>query len=158
MAVQYLEDLTPGQRFQTGVHQLDADQIKAFASEFDPQPFHMDETAAQDSIFRGLSASGWHTAALTMKLLATGEFRPAGGFIGAGIEEFQWPRPVRPDDALSVELEILDVRVSKSKPQQGIVKARCTTLNQNNEPVQRYVINMVVQRRPSDIGYPEASS
>ncbi|WP_414215221.1 MaoC/PaaZ C-terminal domain-containing protein [Cupriavidus necator] len=116
--------MAPGQSFQTGVHQLDADQIKTFAAEFDPQPFHMDETAALDSIFRGLSASGWHTAALTMKLLATGDFHPAGAFIGAGIEEFQWPRPVRPDDALSVEVEVLDARVSKSKP---IVKARCTS-------------------------------
>ena len=127
---------------------VDKERIKSFAAEFDPQPFHLDEERARNSIFRGLAASGWHTAALTMRLLVESEMRPAGGIVGAGFDEFRWPRPVRPGDELHIEAEVLEVRPSKSRPDQGMVKLRTTTLNQRNEPVQISVGNLVVPRRP----------
>src|SRR5262249_26383515 len=109
----YLDDFTVGQRFVSVRLSVDADQIKAFAAQFDPQPFHLDDDAARNSIFGGLAASGWHTAALTMRLLVDSEFRPAGGIIGAGFEEMRWPKPVRPGDELRVESEVLDIRPSQ---------------------------------------------
>ena len=121
--------------------------MKRFAAEFDPQPFHLDEQAAERSFFRGLAASGWHTAALTMRLLVGSELEPAGGIVGAGFDECRWPRPGRPGDELHLEIEVLEVRPSKSRPQQGLVKLRTTTLNQRNEPVQVSVGNLVVPRR-----------
>ena len=127
---------------------VEKDRIKAFAAEFDPQPFHLDEEAARGSIFRGLAASGWHTAAMTMRLLVESELKPAGGIVGAGFDEFRWPRPVRPGDELRVESEILEVRPSKSRPDQGLIKVRTTTLNQQGEAVQINVGNLVVPRRP----------
>ena len=144
----YLDDLHVGQRFTSKSHLLDAQQIKAFAREFDPQPFHLDEAAASATMFRGLAASGWHTAALTMRLLVHGELKPAGGIIGLGFEELRWPKPVRPDDELHLESEVLDVRPSKSRPDQGLVKVRTTTLNQNGEAVQIFVATLLVPRRP----------
>ncbi len=149
MSVQYIEDLAAGQEYGSGRLTVEPERIKAFAAEFDPQPFHLDDAAASDTLFGGLAASGWHTAALTMRLLVDGEFRPAGGIIGAGFEELRWPRPVRPGDTLHVQSEILDVRTSRSRPEQGIVKVRITTLNQHGEPVQIGVVNLVVQRRPA---------
>ena len=145
----YLEDFAVGQTFGSGRARIDEARIKAFASEFDPQPFHLDEEAARTSIFQGLAASGWHTAALTMRLLVESELRPAGGLIGAGFDEFRWPRPVRPGDELRVESEVLEVRPSKSRPSQGLVKVRMTTLNQNDEAVQILIANIVVPRRGS---------
>jgi acyl dehydratase len=148
-AAHYLEDFAPGQTFASGgVVNVDARQIKAFAAEFDPQPFHLDESAAAKSFFGELVASGWHTAALTMKLLVTSELHIAGGLIGAGTE-LKWPRPVRPGDTLRVVSEVVEVRPSNSRPNQGIVKMRSTTLNQKDEPVQILVANMVVPRRPA---------
>jgi acyl dehydratase len=149
MTERYLEDFEPGQSFASGRIRIDADRIKSFAAEFDPQPFHLDERAATDSMFRGLAASGWHTAAITMKLLVDSDLKPAGGIVGAGFDELRWPRPVRPGDELRVESEVLEVRASKSRPDQGIIKARTTTLNQNNEPVQVSVGNLIVLRRPA---------
>jgi acyl dehydratase len=148
MAERYLEDFAVGQRFSTGRHVVDDRQIKAFAANFDPQPFHVDDAAAGKSIFRGLAASGWHTAGLTMKLLVHGDLRPAGGIIGLGLEEMQWPRPVRPGDELRVETEVLQVRSSESKAGQGVLKVRNTTLNQKGEPVLSQTVNLLVLRRP----------
>jgi acyl dehydratase len=151
MSVQlhHLEDFEPGQRYGgTARIRVEAQRIKSFAAEFDPQPFHLDEQAASRSIFGGLAASGWHTAAMTMRLLVQGDLKPAGGIVGAGFDEMQWPRPVRPGDELRVEVEVLEVRPSKSRPQQGMVKVRTTTLNQRDEPVQVSVGNLVVMRRP----------
>lgn len=145
----YLEDLAPGQKYRSGKLSIDARQIKEFAAEFDPQPFHLDEVAAKDTIFRGHAASGWHTAALTMRLLVDSEFRPAGGIVGAGFEELKWPLPVRPGDELHAEFEVLEVRASKSRPEQGIAKVRGTTFNQNDQPVQTFIANLIVQRRLS---------
>jgi acyl dehydratase len=147
MEKRYLEDFAAGQKYASGSLRVEAADIKTFASQFDPQPFHLDEDAAAKSFFGGLAASGWHTAALTMRLLVEGEMKPAGGIIGAGFEEFRWPRPVRPGDTLRVESEILEVRESKSRPQQGMIKVRTTTLNQDSEPVQVFVGNLVVPRR-----------
>jgi acyl dehydratase len=143
----YLEDFVVGQVFGSARRRIDADQIKKFALEFDPQPFHLDDEAARDSIFQGLAASGWHTAALTMRLLVDSELKPAGGLVGAGFDEFRWPRPVRPGDELRVESEVLEVRPSKSRPGQGLVKVRMTTLNQNGEAVQILIANIVVPSR-----------
>ena len=126
---------------------VDAARIKSFAAEFDPQAFHLDDAAARASIFRGLAASGWHTAAMTMRLLVASDLQPAGGIVGAGFDEFRWPTPVRPGDELRVESEVLEVRPSKSRPDIGIVKVRTTTLNQNDQPVQVSVGNLMVPRR-----------
>jgi len=143
----WLEELAPGQKFVSETLRVDPAAIKAFASQFDPQPFHLDEDAARGSFFGGLAASGWHTAALTMRLLVGSGFRPAGGIIGSRADELSWPRPVRPGDELHLEAEVLEVRRSKSRPGQGFVKCRTTTLNQNGEPVQVLVMNLMVQAR-----------
>lgn len=149
MSLYYLDDLVPGQRFGGNSRiRIEADRVKTFASEFDPQPFHLDEDAAGASIFRGLAASGWHTAAVTMRLLVDSEFKPAGGIVGAGFDELRWPLPVRAGDELRVECEVLEVRPSKSRPEQGLVKLRTNTLNQNEKIVQISVGNLVVPRRP----------
>lgn len=143
----YLEDFAVGQTFGSGRLRLDEEQIKAFAAQFDPQPFHLDEEAARESIFRGLAASGWHTAAATMRLLVESEFRPAGGIIGTSFDEFRWTRPVRPGDELRVESEVLEVRPSESRPEQGWIKVRTTTLNQDGEAVQVLAARFLVPRR-----------
>jgi len=147
----FFEDLKPGQIFSSGTIQVNAEEIKAFAAQYDPQPFHLDESSAQNTLFRGLAASGWHTAALTMKLLVGSDFKPAGGLIGAGLEELSWPRPVRPGDELKINVEILEVRSSRSRPHQGIAKIRTTTLNQHSKAVQIYVANIVVLGRKKDL-------
>jgi acyl dehydratase len=146
MSERYREDYVLGQKFGSGRIRVDKDRIKAFA-EFDPQPFHLDEALASDTIFRGLAASGWHTAAMTMRLLVEGELKPAAGIVGAGFDEFRWPRPVRPGDELHLECEILEVQPSKSRTDQGLIKVRTTTLNQNNEPVQIQVGNRSPENR-----------
>ena len=147
MTERYLEDYVVGQSFGSGRIRIDEERIKTFAAEFDPQPFHLNEALAADTIFRGLAASGWHTAAVTMRLLVDGELKPAGGIVGTGFDEFRWPRPVRPGDELHVESEILEVRPSKSRPQQGLIKVRTTTFNQNGEAVQIQVGNLLVPRK-----------
>src|SRR5215470_20332761 len=103
----YLEDFEVGQTFSSGRLKVEKERIKTFAAEFDPQPFHLDESAARDTMFGGLAASGWHTAALTMRLLVESELRPAGGILGMGFDEFRWPKPVRPDDELHLDIEVL---------------------------------------------------
>jgi acyl dehydratase len=125
---------------------MDADGIKAFAAEFDPQPFHLDEAAARASIFRGLAASGWHTAAVTMRLMVTGGLPLASGVIGVG-GEIAWPRPTRAGDTLRVESEIVEIIPSRSKPNQALVKVRSTTLNQDGEPVQVFTAKIMSYNR-----------
>jgi acyl dehydratase len=142
----YLDDLHVGQRFMRGTYVVDEEQIKAFARQFDPQPFHLDNEAAKNSRFSGLAASGWHTASITMRLLVEGGLPLAGGVIGAG-GEFDWPNPTRPGDMLQIESEILDVRPSRSKPDRGIVTVRSLTRNQRNEVVQRLTAKLIVPRR-----------
>jgi acyl dehydratase len=145
----YLEDFDAGQTFVTGTVTVEPEQIWAFAAEFDPQPFHLDDVAARASLFGGLVASGWHTAALTMKLLVGSELRIAGGLVGTGVEELRGPRPMRPGDTLRVEGEVLDVRLSKSRPDRGVVKLRAATRNQDSHPVLVMVTSLIVPRRPS---------
>jgi len=142
----YLEDISVGDRFSGGALAVTSDTIKAFAREFDPQPFHIDEVAAKYTFFRGLAASGWHTAAMTMRLLA--EFGPkvAGGLIG-GSCEVAWPQPTRPGDVLHVECEILSVTPSRSKPERGTVLMRSETKNQQGEVLQVLTAKLVVPRR-----------
>ena len=147
----YLEDLHAGQRFVSGTHVMTTDAIKAFAAQFDPQPFHLDETAAAASFFHGLAASGWHTAAVTMRLLGSCGMELAGGLIGAG-GELTWPQPTRPGDVLHVESEVLAVTPSKSRPERGLVVVRSRTLNQKGEVVQDMTCRMLVWRRPAPSG------
>lgn len=144
----YFEDLAVGRRVTTGSVSVDADAIKAFASQFDPQPFHLDEAAAAESFFGGLVASGWHTAALTMRLLVTSGLPIAGGVIGAG-GEVQWPRPTYPGDTLTVVCEVVAVKPSKSRPDRGMVTVRSETVNQYGEVVQVMTAHLVAPRRPA---------
>lgn len=147
MAEQYFEDFAVGQTFLTGRHRIDKEQIVTFARQFDPQYYHLDEEAAKQSPFKGLAASGWHTAAITMRLMVDGEFKPAGGIIGVGFDQLSWSRPVRPGDELHVKSEILEIRPSKSRNDRGMVRVQNTTLNQNNEIVQVFTGNLLVPRR-----------
>lgn len=141
-----LEDLQVGQRFGTRSHTLDAEQIKRFAAQFDPQPFHLDEDQARQTVFGRLVASGWHTAAITMRLLARGELRLAGGIVGKG-GDLTWPRPVHPGDTLHVESEIVALAPSRSRADHGWATVRSTTLNQRGEAVQVFTARLLVPRR-----------
>jgi acyl dehydratase len=149
MSKQYLEDFAAGQVYRSSRLPVDKGQILAFASQFDPQPYHLDEQAARNSVFKGLAASGWHTAAMTMRLLVESEFQPAEGILGVGLEELSWPRPVRPGDELRVESEVLEVRASKLRVDRGVIRLRTTTFNQNDQPVQIFTGNLLVPRRPA---------
>jgi acyl dehydratase len=142
----YLEDLSVGPTFQSAPRTITADEIKQFAGDYDPQPFHLDEAAAARSVFGGLAASGWHTAAITMRLIVE-SVHLAGGVVGAG-GVVAWPRPTRPGDALQVTSTVVDVTPSRSKPDRGIVKIRSETRNQDDEMVQELTATLIVRRRP----------
>ena len=144
----YLEDLYVGQKFTSGQYEMKLERIKEFAAEFDPQPFHMDEAAGSQSILKGLAASGWHTAAATMRLLVESDLT-LEGIVGVG-GEISWPRPTRVGDILRVECEVMELTPSRSKPMQGMAKIRNTTLNQNNEVVQVFTASVVVFRKNRD--------
>jgi len=143
----YLDDLHVGQRLKSGNYLMEAARIKEFAAEFDPQPFHLDQVAAEASVFRGLAASGWHTAAVAMRLLVAGGLPFANGIVGLG-GDIAWPRPTRPGDTLQVESEIIEITPSRSKPQQGIVTVRSTMFNQDREAVYLLTAKLLVFRRP----------
>ena len=143
----YLDDLEVGQRFSSGSHAMDEAQIKTFAAQFDPQPFHLDDEAAKGTLFGGLAASGWHTAAVTMRLLVDGGAPIAGGIIGGG-GEIAWPKPTRPGDVLRVESEVLEIVPSRSRPDRGRVTFRYETRNQHGDVVQVMTVGLVVPRRP----------
>ena len=145
-AIHYWEDLQVGQKFTNGHHEMTEERIKEFAAEFDPQPFHLDEAAAAKSVFKGLAASGWHTAAVTMRLLVDSDLALSEGLIGLG-GELSWPRPTRAGDILRVECEIVELTPSRSKPMQGIAKIRTTTLNQKDEVVQIFTPSVLVFRK-----------
>ncbi len=142
----FLDDMRVGQKFVSGTYEMTEERIKRFATEFDPQPFHLDEAAAQASVFQGLAASGWHTAAAAMRLLITGGLPFAAGAVGLG-GELEWPRPTRPGDVLHVESEIVEIIPSHSKPNQGIVRVRSTTMNQKGEPVQVFTAKILAFKR-----------
>jgi acyl dehydratase len=142
----YLDDLHVGQRFTSGTYSLDAEQIKSFAREFDPQPFHLDEASAKNTFFGGLAASGWHTAAIAMRLLVEGGAPIAGGVIGAG-GDIAWLKPTRPGDILKAESEIVEIVPSRSRPDRGMVSLRTELHNQHGDVVQVFTAKLVVFRR-----------
>ena len=142
----YLEDLAMGQVYTAGPIQVSADAIKAYARQFDPQPFHTHEELSRSTFFQGLAASGWHTASLTMSLVVQA-LPIEGGVIGGGVDELRWPKPLRPGEELKLEAEIVEVRPLRSKPDQGLVRVQTTTLNRAGEAVQIMVANLIVQRR-----------
>ncbi|HEY6599269.1 MAG TPA: MaoC/PaaZ C-terminal domain-containing protein [Pseudomonadales bacterium] len=144
----YFEDFALGQRVVgTQRIRLDAARAKAFAEEFDPQPFHLDASAAEQSLFRGLAVSGWLTGAVTMRLLVDGDLKPAGGILGAGIDELRWLRPVRADDELRIESEVIEVSAPQAGRQHGSVRVRTLTINQRDETVMSYIANLRVPVR-----------
>jgi len=142
----YLDDLIVGQRFTSRTHVVDATEIKAFARQFDPQPFHLDEETAKRTLFGELVASGWHTAAITMRLLIENGLPLAGGIIGTG-GEVSWPNPTRPGDTLTVTSEIEEITPSRSRPDRGTLKVRSETRNQRDEIVQVLLARLIVPRR-----------
>ena len=142
----YLDDLHVGQRFVSGTHRIDADEIKTFAWQFDPQPFHLDTEAAKATLFGGLVASGWHTAAVSMRLLVESGLPIAGGLVGAG-GEITWPKPTRPGAILHVESEVLELRPSRSRPDHGVATIRNETRNELGETVQVFIAKLIVPRR-----------
>jgi acyl dehydratase len=151
MSERYFEDFAVGEVFKpSGRVRVEKDEIIAFARKFDPQSFHLDEDAARHSIFGRLVASGWHTAAMTMSLIARSEYRAVGGTIGLGFDSMRWPIPVFPGDELRIESEVLETRPSQSRPDRGLLKMRTRTFNQNGEVVQEIVANGLVPRRPTD--------
>jgi acyl dehydratase len=145
-ALLFFDDLQVGQRFHSGTHWVDAAQIVAFARQFDPQPFHLDAEAARHTFFGGLVASGWHTAAISMRLLVESGLPIAGGLIGAGAE-ITWPQPTLPDAILHVECEIVELRPSRSRADRGIATIRSETRNERDEIVQVLVAKLVIPRR-----------
>jgi acyl dehydratase len=150
MEERYFEDFTAGQIFKpSGRVRVEKDAIIGFAKQYDPQPFHLDEEAARKSIFGRLVASGWHTAALTMSLIAQSEYRPAGGTIGLGFDGLRWPNPVLPGDELRIETEVLEIRPSNSRADRGLLKMRTQTFNQRDQVVQEIISNIMVPRRPA---------
>jgi acyl dehydratase len=149
MTERYLEDLHVGDRFGSGTFEVTEKDIVDFAQDFDPQPFHLDLDVAKRSVFQGLVASGWHTAAISMRLFVTGDLKLAGGSVGLSVDELQWPRPVRPGDTLRLQTEIVDVRPSQSKPDRGILRIRNVTTNQNGEVVQSFFASVLLRRRPA---------
>lgn len=145
MNEKYLEDLHVGDRFESDAISVTEHDIIAFARGFDPQTFHLDAEAAKQSVFGGLVASGWHTAAMTMKLFVTGGLRLAGGSVGLGVDELRWPQPVRPGDTLRLQTEIMEIRPSRSKPDRGIIRIRNVTTNQNGAVVQTFFASVFVR-------------
>jgi len=149
MKTYFYDDFKIGDKFSSGPYKVTAEEIKEFASKYDPQLFHLDDEKAKKTIFNGLCASGWHTAAMSMNLLIKALPPIEGGMIGRSIEKMQWHRPVRPGDELHYECEILQMRASRSKPELGIIHGRSTTLNQDGQPVQTLEVVMIAPRRTS---------
>ena len=142
----YFDDLKVGDTFGSDTCTVTADEIKRFAAEFDPQPFHLDEAAARDTVFRGLTASGWHTAAMTMRLLVTSGPKLANGIVGMG-GEIAWTAPTRAGDVLRLETEVVERVPSQSRPDRGVVVMRTRTLNQRGEVVYVQTARLMVARR-----------
>jgi acyl dehydratase len=143
----YFEDVRAGATFRSGAVTVTEAEITQFASRFDPQPCRTDVAAAPTSAFGTLVASGWHTAAITMRLTVESEMDPAGGVIGLGVESLRWPKPVYPGDTLTVVIKVPGLRESNSRPDAGVVRVECTTLNQNGEAVQVMMPARLVPRR-----------
>ncbi len=141
----YLNEVTPGETFSSPNITVSENDIIDFAHQFDPQEFHLDNKAAQNTFFGRLVASGWHTAALTMRLLVDSDFKPEGGIVGAGIEEFRWPQSVAPGDTLRLEIKVLETTPSRSAPTRGVIKLYIKTLNQKDEPVQVMIAKLIMR-------------
>ena len=150
MSERYFEDLKAGDRFKSATYPVSEEQIISFAREFDPQPFHLDRTVARATMFKDLIASGWHTAAISMRLFVQ-TLNFAEGAIGLGVDEMRWPTAVKAKDLLQVETEIVDLRESRSKPTHGIVRIRNVTTNQRGEVVQTMMASALVLRRSDKI-------
>lgn len=146
--MRYFDDLTVGDRFDGGPITVSEQDIFAFARDYDPQPFHLDHAAAADSIFGGLAASGWHTASLSMRMVVNSNAGLASGYVGLGVEDIAWPRPVRPGDRLRIEGTIMDTRRSANRPERGVVRVKVETFNQNDELVMRWHANLLVPSKP----------
>ncbi len=144
----WFDDLVLGVRYRGAEIKVTRDDIKRFAAEFDPQPFHLDEAEAEKSIFKGLAASGWHTAALAMRLIVSVHPFGSNPVVGLGVDDLRWLAPVRPDDDLRVEGEVVELTPSRTKPQ-GTVRVRWVVYNQNEEAVLRFTPIVVVPRRPA---------
>jgi acyl dehydratase len=143
----YLEDLTVGQKFHAGPVTVTAEAIIAFAKQYDPQDFHTDPVKAKDTVFGELVASGWHTAAMTMRTLLEATPKMKGGMVGRAVEKMGWPRPVRPGDVLSLDVEILDLRTSDKSPERGLMRTKSTVTNQDGKPVLEMEAVVFVPRR-----------
>lgn len=143
----YFEDLSIGRTFHSGSIEVTSDAIKSFARSYDPQPFHLDDSAAVETLFEGLVASGWHTTAISMRLLVDGEMRISGGIVGASMDELRWPRPTRPGDRLSLTSEVIETRLLKSRPAHGLVRVKMMMINQKQETALTYIANLIVPRR-----------
>jgi len=146
--MRHFEDLRAGEVFHTGEHTGTAAEIIAFGRSYDPQPCHTDAAAARGSFFGQLVASGWQTAAVSMRLMVEGEMAVAGGVIGQGVEQLRWPRPVVPGDRLRVVMEVRELRAAVGRPDRGVVRLRCRTLNQDGKAVQEMLANLLIARRP----------
>jgi acyl dehydratase len=145
----YFEDFYVGQRFDSiGSYKVTAAEIKEFGEKYDPQPFHLDEAAGEGSFFHGLAASGWLTAAVVMRLRVL-SIQVSGGMIGAGAEEMRWTEPVRPNDTIRTEIEVVGVRQSNSRKDYGVVRTRTHAYNQRNEIVMRATVNFLAPLRPT---------
>jgi acyl dehydratase len=150
MATIHFDDFAPGQVYLLGRRTLTHDEIVAFAREWDPQPFHLDEQAAAASIYGGLIASGWHTVCVFMRLFADGLLNRSAAMGSPGVDEVRWLRPVRPGDTLEARIEVLEVRPSRSKPDRGIVRLRSAVINQHQEEVLNFIANVMFRRRSAD--------
>lgn len=144
----YLDDLKPGDTFESPGLLVTAEMMIAFARDFDPQPFHTDPEAAKASFFGTLIGSGWHTAALTMRLLTESGMEIAHGLIGAGVEDIRWPSALLPGETIHVRVEILSARASAKRPAIGIVRAKISTLRADGSPAQVMTASLVVPVRP----------
>ena len=147
--MRFFEDIKPGDTFHTAEAEVTADDIVRFGREFDPQPFHTDPVAAKGSFFRGLVASGWHTAGVSMRLMVQSEMRLDEGVVGQGVESVRWPRPVYPGDRLKVECRVEEKHEKPGRTDYGTIRLRCTTRNQDGRVVQDMVANLLVKRRPA---------
>jgi len=143
----FYEDLELGKKYGSSSLVVSLEDIVSFAEVYDPQPFHTDPDAARSSVFGELVGSGWHTAALTMRLRVTGELQLAGGWVGLGVEYLKWPKPVRPGDTLRAEFEVIEKRESQSNPGRGVIRVRTSTFNQHDELVFETITAQIVERR-----------
>jgi acyl dehydratase len=149
MSERYFEDYPPGAVFTAGTIAVTAEEIIEFAGKYDPQPMHTDPAAAARGQFGGLIASGWHTGAMMMRLFADNFLSPSSSVASPGLDELRWLKPVRPGDALSLRVTILEARPSRSRPQQGIVRSLVEVLNQQSEVVMSLRPISLVRRRPA---------